>query len=207
MCYTCRASTWPGYDISRVGKTVVVTRYDVSSCSSKGNKVAYTLLTFFFWRRAGLKMLYHCRLLSAFKLEVNFGEWNIFFWGGGAYKAFFFCLKHTELPILLQLCCIGKRTELLSVDDCVLGQQCSSSVKASASCVRRRSSVRKEEGRFCGFLVQPTVMASNLPLPPPPPPKEHCFNDGSCWEIIIIKQRRFGLGCPSLYQVKCHLTW
>ena len=38
-----------------------------------------------------------------------------------------------------------------------------------------------------------------------------CFSDGSCWEIIIIKQihtftsnilieqRRFGLGCPSLY--------
>ena len=42
----------------------------------------------------------------------------------------------------------------------------------------------------------------------------NCFSDGSCWEIIIIKQihsftsnilfeqRRFGLGCPSLYQVK-----
>ena len=40
------------------------------------------------------------------------------------------------------------------------------------------------------------------------------FSDGSCWEIIIIKQihtftsnilfeqRRFGLGCPRLYQVK-----
>ena len=43
-----------------------------------------------------------------------------------------------------------------------------------------------------------------------------CFSDGSCWEIIIIKQihtftsnilfeqRRFGLGCPSLYQVIMH---
>ena len=43
---------------------------------------------------------------------------------------------------------------------------------------------------------------------------EHQFSDGSYWEIIIIKQihkfgtiilfeqRRFGLGCPRLYQVK-----
>ena len=58
-------------------------------------------------------------------------------------------------------------------------------------------------------------LCHNLKYPGEPSRREQLFfSDGSCWEIIIIKQihtftsnilfeqRRFGLGCPGLYQVK-----